>query len=193
MIDRQYAVPTQKHCMHAGCSGHSARMLTAELAVQGSGKLEVLQQLLDALEAAGKRTVIAVHASLAVLSDYLRLQYGDNSFYRVDEETAACDRAAAIDSFNRAESPRKLMVLEVASCSLGTDLTGADAVIVYDSDGHPSGDIQRFGCARNLGDPAQLLIFRLYCSGTLEEVIVSVRRASLAFVLPTYSLSCLMG
>jgi SNF2 family DNA or RNA helicase len=121
-----------------------------------------------------------VHASLAVLSDYLRLRYGDGAFHRVDEETPACARDAAIAAFNDRAAPRKLLVLEVASCSLGTDIAAADAVVVYDSDGHPSGDIQRFGCARSLGDAERLLVFRLYCSGTLEEVIVSVRASAYA-------------
>ena len=148
--------------------------------MQGSGKLQALQLLLDALSAAGKRTVVAAHASLAVLSDYLRLRYGADSFQRVDDETPAATRDAAVAAFNSATPPApQLLLLEVASCSLGTDLHAADSVIVYDSDGDPSGDIQRFGCARRLGNPARLLVFRLYCSSTLEEVIVAVRSSTL--------------
>jgi SNF2 family DNA or RNA helicase len=143
--------------------------------VQGSGKLQTLQLLLDVLSGMGKRAVIAAHASLNVLSDYLRLKYGEKHFHRIDEDTMARDRDRAIADFNDPSKPHNLIVVEVASCSLGTDLKAADAIIVYDSDGHPSGDIQRFGCARHMGDPAKLLVFRLYCCGTLEEVIASVR------------------
>ena len=119
--------------------------------------------------------MIAAHASLNVLSDYLRLRYGAQKFHRIDEDTMALDRDRAIADFNDSAKPQSLVVLEVRCCSLGVDLHAADVVIVYDSDGHPSGDIQRFGCARRLGDPANLLVCRLYSSGTLEEVIVSVR------------------
>jgi SNF2 family DNA or RNA helicase len=141
---------------------------------QGSGKLQALQALLDVLESMGKCAVVAAHASLGVLSDYLTLRYGEARFCRVDEDTPVFERTSAIARLNDPGSPEKLLLLEVSSCSLGTDLPSADAVIVYDSDGHPSGDIQHFGFARRLGDPPKLLVLRLYCSGTLEEVIVAV-------------------
>lgn len=160
--------------------------------MQGSGKLQALQALLDALAALGKRAVIAAHASLAVLSDYLALRYGAAHFARIDEETSALDRQRAVAAFNDAAAPPRLMVLEASSCSLGTDLPAADAVIIYDSDGHPGGDIQRFGCARRLGDPEKLLVLRLYCSGTLEEVIVSVR-AALFLRLVCFVRVCVIG
>jgi SNF2 family DNA or RNA helicase len=156
------------------CSGFLPAIRCA--VVQGSGKLQALQALLDVLDSMGKCAVIAAHASLSVLSDYLALRYGESHFCRVDEDTPVLERTRAISRLNDAKSPEKLLILEVSSCSLGTDLPTADAVIIYDSDGHPSGDIQHFGFARRLGDPAKLLVLRLYCSGTLEEVIVAVCR-----------------
>lgn len=134
----------------------------------------MLQALLDVLFGMGKRAVIAAHESLGVLCDYLALRYGVRTFRRIGEETMAAERDRTIAEFNDLSSPHNLLVLEVSACSLGTDLRAAGAVIVYDSDGHPPGDILRFGQARSLGDPATLLVFRLYCSGTLEEVIVAV-------------------
>lgn len=135
----------------------------------------MLQALLDVLFGMGKRTVIAAHESLAVLCDYLSLRYGERTFKRIGEETMATERDRAISEFNDPSSPHNLLVLEVSACSLGTDLKAAGAVIIYDSDGHPPGDILRIGQARSMGDPLTLLVFRLYCSSTLEEVIVSVR------------------
>lgn len=145
--------------------------------MQGSGKLQVLQALLDVLFGMGKRAVIAAHESLSVLCDYLALRYGERAFHRIGEETMAAERDRAIADFNDTSSKHNLLVLEVSSCSLGTNLQAAGAVIIYDSDGHPPGDILRFGQARSLGDPRSLLVVRLYCSGTLEEVIVAVRPA----------------
>jgi SNF2 family DNA or RNA helicase len=93
----------------------------------------------------------------------------------VDESTPAQARARAIEEFSSPAHPQNCLILEVSACSLGTDFATADAVVIYDSDGHPSGDMQSLGRARRMGDPARLLVFRLYCSATLEEVVVAVR------------------
>jgi Helicase conserved C-terminal domain len=142
--------------------------------VQGSGKLHMLQSLLDVLLGMNKRVIIAAHESMAVLCDYLALRYGECAFHRICEETMARERDRALADFNSPAKPQDILVLEVSACSLGTDLRAADAAIIYDSDGHPASDIQRFGHARSLGNASKLLVFRLYSSGTLEEVIVAV-------------------
>jgi SNF2 family DNA or RNA helicase len=173
------AVWQRTACCSKAISQAILRQSKSIICLQGSGKLQALQALLDVLESMGKHAVVAAHASLSVLADFLTLRYGEAHFCRVDEDTPVFERTCAIASLNDPRSPQKLLLLEVSSCSLGTDLPGADAVIVYDSDGHPSGDIQHFGFARRLGDPAKLLVLRLYCSGTLEEVIVAVRSTAL--------------
>ena len=149
--------------------------------MQGSGKLQVLQHLLDVLLGLHKRAIIAAHESMGVLCDYLTLKYGERAFHKISDETMALDRDRAIADFNNSSKPQDLLVLEVSACSLGTDFKTADAVIIYDSDGHPASDIQRFGHARSMGDASKLLVYRLYCAGTLEEVIVAVSITSLCF------------
>ena len=166
------------HDAHVGATispPGNARLSNYHGGMQGSGKLQVLQHLLDVLLGLHKRAIIAAHESMGVLCDYLTLKYGERAFHKISDETMATDRDRAIADFNNSSKPQDLLVLEVSACSLGTDFKTADAVIIYDSDGHPASDIQRFGHARSMGDASKLLVYRLYCAGTLEEVIVAVR------------------
>jgi hypothetical protein len=73
---------------------------------------------------------------------------------------------------------------------LGTDPRNArDAVVIYDSDGHLSGDMQSLGRARRMG-PRQAprlppLLLRY------PEEVVALRRASHLLRLPLHSAACL--
>lgn len=70
---------------------------------------------------------------------------GDGLAYkyeRLDGNTRANMRTAAVERFNRPQFKRFVMLLSTRAGGLGLNLTSADTVIIYDSDWNPHNDLQ---------------------------------------------------
>lgn len=76
-------------------------------------------------------------------------------YERLDGNTRANMRTAAVERFNRPQFKRFIMLLSTRAGGLGLNLTSADTVIIYDSDWNPHNDLQvngRHFCFSVLGD-----------------------------------------
>ena len=68
-----------------------------------------------------------------------------------------------------------MFILSTRAGGLGINLNTADTVILYDSDWNPQVDAQATDRVHRLGQTSRVLVARLVCEGTVEEVIL--RRA----------------
>lgn len=94
----------------------------------------------------------------------------DISYLRMDGETPVDQRQPMIDRFN--ESPDiKVFLMTTRTGGLGTNLTGADRIIIFDPDWNPSTDLQARERAWRLGQKKSVKIYRLMTEGTIEEKI----------------------
>ncbi|KAJ1974747.1 DNA repair protein rhp26, partial [Dimargaris xerosporica] len=91
-------------------------------------------------------------------------------YLRMDGTTPIHRRAQMIDTFNR-DKTQFLFLLTTKVGGLGTNLTGADRVIIFDPDWNPSTDMQARERAWRLGQTRAVTIYRLMTAGTIEEKI----------------------
>lgn len=92
------------------------------------------------------------------------------SYVRMDGDTPIEQRQPMIDRFN--EDPDiHVFLMTTRTGGLGTNLTGADRIIIFDPDWNPSTDLQARERAWRLGQVRPVKIYRLMTEGTIEEKI----------------------
>ncbi|CAN0217051.1 unnamed protein product, partial [Scytosiphon promiscuus] len=100
-------------------------------------------------------------------------------YERLDGNTRANMRTAAVERFNRPQFKRFVMLLSTRAGGLGLNLTSADTVIIYDSDWNPHNDLQasffrrggsRLAQARahRIGQTKAVMVYRLLSKKTYE-------------------------
>ncbi|KAJ7695171.1 P-loop containing nucleoside triphosphate hydrolase protein [Mycena rosella] len=142
---------------------------TDEHLVQNSGKMLILDKLLESMKAKGSRALIFSQMSrvLDILEDYcLFRQY---KYCRIDGSTAHDDRIVAIDEYNKPNSEKFIFLLTTRAGGLGINLTTADVVVLYDSDWNPQADLQAMDRAHRIGQTKQVYVFRFITEGSVEE------------------------
>lgn len=77
---------------------------------------------------------------LDIISDYLRLRGWPHQ--RLDGSTPAAQRHAAMEAFNKPDSPDFAFLLSTRAGGLGINLATADTVVIFDSDWNPQNDLQ---------------------------------------------------
>ncbi|KAM5353816.1 hypothetical protein ACJ41O_000466 [Fusarium nematophilum] len=92
------------------------------------------------------------------------------SHVRMDGETPVDQRQPMIDRFNEDPSIH-VFLMTTRTGGLGTNLTGADRIIIFDPDWNPSTDLQARERAWRLGQKKPVKIYRLMTEGTIEEKI----------------------
>lgn len=144
----------------------------AKSLVQESGKLELLQRMLQKLKKDGHRVLIFSQSvkMLDILSKFLRAE--GYSFQRLDGSTSSAARHHSITAFNAADSNDFCFLLSTRAGGLGINLATADTVIIYDSDWNPQNDLQAMARAHRIGQKRQVSIYRLVSANTVEEKIL---------------------
>lgn len=136
-----------------------------------SGKMQVVKSLVQMWKRLGHKTLLFCQGTqmLDILEAFIRRQQGIN-FLRMDGKTAVKDRQKLVDKFNT-NPDIHIFLLTTKVGGLGTNLTGASRVIIYDPDWNPSTDIQARERAWRLGQKKDVTIYRLMTAGTIEEKI----------------------
>ncbi|VFQ75789.1 unnamed protein product [Cuscuta campestris] len=155
--------------------------------VQGSGKLLVLDCLLQKLHASGHRVLIFAQMTqtLDILQDYLELR--KYSYERLDGSVRAEERFAAIRSFGQRLSKGSsdseaddcgafVFIISTRAGGVGLNLVAADTVIFYEQDWNPQVDRQALQRAHRIGQMKDVLSIQLITRRTVDEVIM--RRAN---------------
>ncbi|KAI5064142.1 hypothetical protein GOP47_0020812 [Adiantum capillus-veneris] len=151
-----------------------------EMRIKASAKLTLLHAMLKVLKEQGHRVLIFSQMTrlLDILEDYLVVEFGNNTFERVDGSISVADRQAAIARFNQDPS-RFVFLLSTRACGLGINLATADTVIIYDSDFNPHADIQAMNRAHRIGQSKRLLVYRLVVRASVEERILQLAKRKL--------------
>ncbi|CAN0374102.1 unnamed protein product, partial [Discosporangium mesarthrocarpum] len=89
-------------------------------------------------------------------------------YERLDGNTRAHMRTAAVERFNRPQFRRFVMLLSTRAGGLGLNLTSADTVIIYDSDWNPHNDLQAQARAHRIGQTKAVMVYRLLSKKTYE-------------------------
>ncbi|KAJ1968829.1 DNA repair protein rhp26 [Dispira parvispora] len=150
-----------------------------------SGKMVVVKHLLELWKQQGHRVLLfsqtrQVLDLLENMVQNLNIPSGNDGttdgdvesckYQRMDGTTPIQRRATLIDTFNQDPSIF-IFLLTTKVGGLGTNLTGADRVIIFDPDWNPSTDTQARERAWRLGQNRPVTIYRLMTAGTIEEKI----------------------
>ncbi|KDN44935.1 hypothetical protein K437DRAFT_208624, partial [Tilletiaria anomala UBC 951] len=153
--------------------------VTDEDLIHASGKMLLLNRLLDALFAKGHKVLVFSQFTtmLDVIEDWADVYKGLRTC-RIDGNTHREDRRSQMKSFNTETGPDacNLFLLSTRAGGLGINLVAADTVIFYDSDWNPQMDLQAQDRVHRIGQTKPVLIFRLVSANTVEQRVL--KRAS---------------
>lgn len=142
--------------------------------VERSGKLKVLEKILELWHSQGHRVLIfcQTRQMLNLIEEFLQSpKRAEYKYLRMDGTTPIKQRLQMVDRFNSVTSPFFIFLLTTRVGGLGINLTGADRVIIYDPDWNPSTDLQARERVYRLGQTRPVSILRLITAGTIEEKI----------------------
>ncbi|TPP59856.1 Chromodomain-helicase-DNA-binding protein 1 [Fasciola gigantica] len=140
--------------------------------IRGSGKMTLLDKLLQRLKSKGHRVLIfsQMVRMLDLLADYLAIRgWG---FQRLDGSIRGAVRKQALDHFNAEGSTDFCFLLSTRAGGLGINLATADTVIIFDSDWNPQNDLQAQARAHRIGQTKQVSVYRLVTRESVEEKII---------------------
>jgi hypothetical protein len=155
-----------------------------------SGKLARLEEIVDAVFAAGEKVLVFTHFAQwgLQLAEHLSERTGTPvECYHGGLSRTARDRL--IDDFQSAEGAR-VLVLSLKAGGTGLNLTAASHVVLYDRWWNPAVEDQARDRAWRIGQTRTVICHRLVCPGTVdervEEVVAGKRRVA-DLVLPKSS------
>ncbi|KAG5953241.1 hypothetical protein E4U53_006254 [Claviceps sorghi] len=136
-----------------------------------SAKLQLTKDLLqNVMIPNGHKTLLFSQGKLMLNIIEKCMRECDISYVRMDGETPVDHRQPMIDKFNTDPSIH-VFLMTTRTGGLGTNLTGADRIIIFDPDWNPSTDLQARERAWRLGQNKPVKIYRLMTEGTIEEKI----------------------
>ena len=124
----------------------------------------VFDQILQEWHAKGHRCLIFTQTQqmLDIIEAYIFNKYRSAYTYRrMDGSTAVERRASLMAEFNAPDSNIFLFLLTTRVGGLGTNLIGADRVVIFDPDWNPSTDTQARERAWRIGQTKEVTIYRL--------------------------------
>lgn len=140
--------------------------------IKQSGKLLVLDALLPKLKADGHKVLIfsTFKIMLDLIEDYAIMR--NHKYVRLDGETKIETRLEGIKQFNNDPSTFVYLISTRAG-GLGINLTGADTVIIFNSDWNPQVDLQAQDRCHRIGQSRPVVVYRLVTAGTIDEHITN--------------------
>jgi superfamily II DNA or RNA helicase len=147
--------------------------LLGEQAERPSGKMELLEELLEEAIDGGHRVLVFSQfvAMLKLIS--VRLDAEGTPYCYLDGDTK--DRATVVDRFQQiSEVPVFLISLKAGGA--GLNLSAADTVIHYDPWWNPAVEAQATDRAHRIGQSRVVTSYKLICRNTVEEKILNLQR-----------------
>lgn len=134
--------------------------LFAEQLVKSSGKMVLMEKLLQKLFDGGHKVLVfsQMVRALDLLEDLLKLK--KYRYERLDGTTSSSSRLHAVERFKRPACERFVMLLSTRAGGLGLNLTAADIVIIFDSDFNPQNDLQAMARAHRIGQTRAVKVYR---------------------------------
>ncbi len=147
--------------------------LLGQEAERPSGKLEVLEELLEEAIDGGHRVLlfsqfVSMLRLIRASMDKAEIQYG-----YLDGQTK--DRAKAVDDFQQTDR-LPLFLISLKAGGVGLNLSAADTVIHFDPWWNPAVEAQATDRAHRIGQTRVVTSYKLIARGTVEEKILSLQR-----------------
>ncbi|XP_078481506.1 uncharacterized protein LOC100186186 [Ciona intestinalis] len=139
--------------------------------ITSCGKMMLLDRMLPVLKERKHKVLLfsQMTSMLDVLQDYCVMR--KFSFVRFDGSTKCEDRFAYIEEFNN-DPNIFLFLLSTRAGGLGINLTGADTVIIYDSDWNPQNDSQAQDRCHRIGQERPVMVYRMVTMATIDQQIM---------------------
>lgn len=137
--------------------------------IDHSGKLGVLNRLLDEFKRAGEKAVVVSNSTKTLDVVERLLKARQSAFLRLDGQTSTEERLKRVDRFNSKYSSEDIFLLSSKAGGTGLNLIGASRLILYDIDWNPANDIQAMARIWRDGQTKKVFIYRLLSTGTIEE------------------------
>ncbi|KAL3908006.1 MAG: hypothetical protein SGILL_008647, partial [Bacillariaceae sp.] len=149
---------------------------SAPFCVGASGKLTVLEDLLQKIRQVEPMDKVIIVSNFTATLDFVENAIlkpaGNMPFLRLDGSVASTDRQSIVDTFNRTSAARNfVLTLSAKAGGVGLNLIGSNRLILVDPDWNPSTDIQAMARIYRQGQKKPCYIYRLFTSGSVEEVI----------------------
>ncbi|RHY47090.1 hypothetical protein DYB30_012496 [Aphanomyces astaci] len=173
MTLRNMAIQLRKCCNHPYLFDEemdaTGNVVTGDHLIQAAGKLVVMDAMLKQLLERGHKVLIFSQMTrvLDILEDYLvhrQIQY-----CRLDGSTHFTERQRSMDTFNDPTGGLQVFLLSTRAGGLGINLTGADTVILYDSDWNPHQDNQAQDRCHRIGQTKDVVVYRLITENSFEN------------------------
>lgn len=140
----------------------------------GSGKLEMLTELLqNAVEGGHRILVFSQFTSMLTLIKN-ELDKMKISYHYLDGSTSAEERMKLVKTFNGGE--KEIFLISLKAGGTGLNLTGADMVVHFDPWWNPAVEDQATDRAYRIGQKNTVQVFKLITKDTIEEKIFELQQ-----------------
>lgn len=139
----------------------------------GSGKLEILKELLEDIIDSGHRVLIFSQFTSMLAIIKTELESSGITYHYLDGSTPSEERMRLVNSFNAGED--KVFLLSLKAGGTGLNLTGADVVIHFDPWWNPAVEDQASDRAYRIGQKNSVSVYKLITKNTIEEKIFELQ------------------
>ena len=146
----------------------------------GSGKLDMLEEVVADAVAAGHRILIFSQFTTMLSHIAARLDAMNLGYAYLDGSTPALERMRRVRDFNAGAEP--LFLISLKAGGTGLNLTGADMVIHYDPWWNPAVEDQATDRAYRIGQKNNVQVLKFITKDTIEEKIYELQEKKKALI-----------
>ena len=146
----------------------------------GSGKLDMLEEVVSEAVEAGHRLLIFSQFTSMLQRIASRLDEQGLEYEYLDGQTPALERIRLVKDFNAGSQPVFLISLKAGGT--GLNLTGADMVIHYDPWWNPAVEDQATDRAYRIGQKNNVQVLKFITKDTIEEQIYTLQQRKKALI-----------
>jgi len=139
----------------------------------GSGKLDMMQELVEDAIGGGHRILIFSQFTEMLKMIKKKLDSINVTYYYLDGATKAEERVRMAQSFNAGSN--EVFLISLKAGGTGLNLTGADVVIHFDPWWNPAVEEQASDRAHRYGQNKVVQVYKLITKGTIEEKIYALQ------------------
>jgi len=137
------------------------------------GKIMVLEALLKAIKSSAPTDKVVLVSNYTEALDLVQKLCTTNhwSTLRLDGSKAVKARQPLVDTFNDPAHPSYVLLLSSKAGGVGLNIIGANRLVLFDLDWNPANDQQAMARVWREGQAKTCYIYRLICTGSIEEKI----------------------
>ncbi|MGP1574807.1 DEAD/DEAH box helicase [Selenomonas sp.] len=146
----------------------------------GSGKLDMLEEVVSDAVAAGHRILVFSQFTTMLARIAERLDAMNLGYAYLDGSTPALERVRLVRDFNAGAEP--IFLISLKAGGTGLNLTGADMVIHYDPWWNPAVEDQATDRAYRIGQKNNVQVLKFITKDTIEEKIYELQEKKKALI-----------